>query len=77
MRVIFDVTGNGIFPWDMLRYDECFPYSPEEAAKFQGLDDEDRECTIRLATYSPDTAVRPSARRWATFGWTVTIVNVE
>ena len=29
-RIRFTVRGDGIFPFDMLRYDNCFPATPED-----------------------------------------------
>lgn len=74
-RVTFDVTGHGAFPWDMLRYDGCFPHTTEDATKL-GRDD-DQERTIRLAVYTWDKVHRPTPGRWASFGWTATVINSE
>lgn len=58
----FTVTGSGPFPFDMLRYDQCWPYESEDAAKMSG--DEIRSIVLqtdwkRVITY----------KRWSSFTW--------
>lgn len=57
----FYVRGRGHFPLDMLRYDECWPATGEDAAK---MDEKDLR-TIQLATIT-----RPTKARWSSFPWT-------
>ena len=61
----FTVTGRGMFPFDMLRYDLCWPASGGDAA---------------LLTYNDPHGLRhielkglkvPTPGRWASFGWNV------
>lgn len=47
----FVVCGRGAFPFDMLRYDCCWPTRSEDAARLQHDNREFRN--IRLSTYSP------------------------
>lgn len=77
----FEVEGGGDFPFDMLRYDRCSPFTSEDAASI-GLDPwEAREDTrkIRLVRftegYGKNYNDNPTVRRWASFGWKVTKVE--
>lgn len=65
-REVFEVTGRGAFPLDMLRYDEAFPTDVGD-----GLILNERR-TVRLAT---DRISGPTVGRWESFGWTVTLVD--
>ena len=68
-KYLFRVEGTGTFPFDMLRYDACWPA--------RGTD------VINLAwasSWSPVILLlqshrKPTADRWASFGWTVDIVS--
>ena len=66
----FKVTGSSLFPLDMLRYDQCFPYTAEDASKIGGdlLAD---ERTVTLAFYHPRRLPTITTARWKSFGWTV------
>jgi hypothetical protein len=68
----FTVTGYGRFPLDMLRYDRCTPARQEDVRKI--------EDTLRRYAAAPAVIeLRRHAdrcietRRWASFGWTVTV----
>jgi hypothetical protein len=64
----FDVVGSGYFPYDMLRYDRCWPAKESEAPKLNGrMKVNDR---IEMTGYS-----EPTVGRWQSFGWTV--INVR
>ena len=65
---LLTVEGRGDFPWDMLRYDRCVPYTGEDASKMDRISLETR--TIRLQMYSVVPA-GPTVDRWKSFGWTV------
>ncbi|CAB4130440.1 hypothetical protein UFOVP119_64 [uncultured Caudovirales phage] len=76
----FTVTGRGRFPVDMLRYDECFPRTGEDA-QAMNYDSESlagvREVrSVTLCTYARHGS-RPTAARWASFGWSVNMATVE
>jgi hypothetical protein len=67
------VRGNGPFPYDMLRYDACFPAQQEdvlamcqrERAGIPGL-----QRTVNLMTVTTARIKTPfHPARWATFGW--------
>ena len=60
----FEVCGDGgVVPTDMLRYDHCFPASPNG---FQP----NRSGRIELAAIAPKTW-KPTTDRWRSFGWLV------
>lgn len=67
-HVKFTVKGRGLFPVDMLRYDCCYPASPQDVNNMDGR--EPREVTLVTATVNP--LVGPTKGRWESFGWTVT-----
>lgn len=63
----FTVSGAGTFPFDMLRYDGCHPYSGDDVAALGS-----REIrSIRLSRHVEHKAVAPTHERWRLFGWTV------
>lgn len=63
----FTVDGRGQFPVDMLRYDQCHPIGPDDAANIQdGCRDHSRRVT--LGRWAASTWV-PTADRWASFCW--------
>lgn len=68
----FTVAGNGPFPMDMLRYDECWPQGAGDAAAI-ALDTtnlrarESRRCVV-LRT---DRKLGATIGRWRSFGWNV------
>lgn len=65
----FAVMGKGIFPLDMLRYDQCFPMSGADVEKME--DGDYREIrTVRLCACS-HVNYQPTEGRWSSFGWPV------
>ncbi len=72
-RYDFLVTGQGIFPIDMLRYDHCWPHGQEDAAKIDitlgsNRSREQRSVKITGVMY-------PTAERWQSFGWSVSDIT--
>ena len=69
----FEVMGRGHFPFDMLRYDHCFPRDTTSAQNMEVQPDvrhrEDR--TIRLIAHSSSKTWEPTIERWNSFGWGV------
>jgi len=70
------VTGTGEFPWDMLRYDACWPADSTEAYKmgvgFWGKDDAySRRRSIKLRSYRA-----PTVDRWSSFTWSVGVEDL-
>jgi len=68
---LFTVTGRGIFPFDMLRYDTCYPRHPEDAQRLVHQD----QRTVQLVMTTRTKDRRPTEGRWASFGWTVTDIT--
>lgn len=71
---IYEVTGNGQFPFDMLRYDRAWPNSGEDARKIgltDWLDTVHRSRTVRLHSNKS-----PTEGRWNSFGWSVEMVSL-
>lgn len=74
IRQEFYVVGDGIFPLDMLRYDNCFPASTDDCNRIglSILKPYKKTHTIKLVRlvdargYNP-----PTEGRWASFGWEV------
>lgn len=61
--ILFTVKGSGEFPFDMLRYDCCWPRCTDDiAAMLAGRGKRE----IRLATYS-----RVTHARWVSFNWNI------
>jgi len=79
----FEVTGRGGFPYDMLRYDRCYPtdtlsaqtmeihdeWAPDAAMRVKG----DR--TIKLRCIHSGKQWEPTKARWNSFGWGVTEIH--
>jgi hypothetical protein len=60
------VRGIGLFPFDMLRYDYCWPASERDSAKIENRGhSKTREITLR------SLAPEPTLARWKSFGWEV------
>lgn len=67
----FTVTGSGDFPFDMLRYDECWPYQSEDAVSVGSTPQISggahfKRRSVRLMTNNPHA---PTAGRWSSFTW--------
>ena len=61
----FTVRGRGQFPFDMLRYDQCWPKAEAPDVPALTRTAEERSLTL-LGTHSP------TVERWRSFGWRVT-----
>lgn len=75
-RHYFVVAGSGEFPGDMLRHDQCWPISEEDAGKvvrneFHLLTRRADFETERHVTLGSDSAHAPHIARWESFGWRV------
>ena len=67
----FWVVGSGLFPFDMLRYDHCFPYTETDSGvieKTTHRHSRSGPVSVMLETASPNA---PTVGRWESFGWTV------
>jgi len=70
----FTVMGKGEFPWDMLRTDQAFPATTEDAfAMPKPLDEEGRRMlrAVTLVTRTNRAHWLPTFDRWRSFGWMV------
>lgn len=61
----FTVEGTGRFPFDMLRYDSCWPASQIDVTR---MTDADYSGTRRVNLHSHKA---PSPERWDSFRWTI------
>jgi hypothetical protein len=57
------VTGRGVFPFDMLRYDRCYPADSNAAFNM------DRTQDLRFVKLN--SWLVPTIDRWSSFGWSV------
>jgi hypothetical protein len=62
----FMVKGDGYFPYDMLRYDACWPSTSDDVINL-GLG-EKRKVTL---TTIGNKDRKPTFARWESFGWKV------
>lgn len=63
------VTGHGIFPFDMMRYDACWPARGEDAARleWERMGERGRKLrSIKMYSYK-----EPTIDRWSSFLWSV------
>ena len=67
--VTFTVEGNHEFPFDMLRYDRCWPAREGEIASLAPHARSEMYRTTRRVTLCGLRA--PTADRWKSFGWKV------
>lgn len=73
----FTVTGSGPFPMDMLRYDQAWPMTTEDAQKItQSFDDPAGmvKWEVRL-TMAQKNKLAPTLERWKSFCCKVTEVT--
>lgn len=64
----FTVEGSGVFPFDMLRYDQCYPFDSESVAQLDPARPlrEPRQVTLVKSVQYP-----PTEARWQSFGWRI------
>lgn len=71
----FAVEGSGPFPFDMLRYDTCYPDNHEDVVKILCSATQDKQSTgiyrISLARRVESKKDLPTYKRWESFGWRV------
>lgn len=71
-HVYFKATGSGEFPYDMLRYDCCYPQTEASAHKLT-YSHEWRE--VYLVTAAREDGWIPCVARWRSQGWNVVDVT--
>lgn len=67
---VFVVEGGGDFPFDMLRYDQCYPASESDAHAMGH--ERTRQVTLIRCSVNPSP---PTFRRWDSFVWRVVSVD--
>ena len=67
----FVVEGSGRFPYDMLRYDQCWPMTSIDSAAMDYEPGETGRRRITLETFGDRFSVRPTTARWESFTWRV------
>lgn len=67
----YTVTGTGEFPVDMLRYDQAFPNTGDDARMISATRCID-SVGITLRSIKP-----PTVDRWKSFGWAITTPATE
>lgn len=65
----FLVTGRGEFPFDMLRYDSCFPVDAGTPGLYSVSNRNVR--AIKMASWQRNKYWAPTTGRWSSFGWSV------
>lgn len=69
----FTVTGEGPFPFDMLRHDLCYPKSETDSHRLERTTRrEDRGQPHRITLIS---SKHPTEERWGSFGWALESVE--
>lgn len=62
----FTVQGSGEFPYDMLRYDECWPWYGEDSSRLSAHHRDRRRVVLMSCSQTA-----PTDERWKSFGWQV------
>lgn len=68
------VIGDGSFPFDMLRYDQCFPACCEHCSWHLEGDENEEERIVILGRYMRQSD-RWTPDRWEHFGWNLMVYN--
>ncbi len=68
----FTVEGKYDFPFDMLRYDQCWPKSESDSAVIERSTIPRQRRPFRVTLQGID---EPTEARWQSFGWRVTEVR--
>ena len=65
----FVVEGSGEFPFDMLRYDACYPLNERDSYKLRSSSDV--QCRRRVVLKSLNHPT--TSGRWESYGWRVVV----
>jgi len=79
-RQEFEVKGKGDIPFDMLRYDYCYPATSEDAVNLASSWYSDRPLdtrTIKLRRIVFGAKTMPTTARWKSFGWVVVLDSIH
>lgn len=72
----FTITPTGLsklgatVPFDMLRYDACFPLGSQDAARLEAIARREGAQPVNLGAYHQGAQWKPEEGRWQSFGWT-------
>ncbi len=74
----FAAVGRGVFPFDMLRYDQAFPAtegedSPKLAVGLYGVDEAFKKPRVVVLCVNWEKHYRNTPGRWESFGWRVSL----
>ena len=70
------VSGYGVFPIDMLRYDACVPRNKWDASAIeQAFEDFTYQRKWKSVNVQGHGHAGPTGERWRSFGWTVTYLD--
>jgi hypothetical protein len=67
----FTVEGAWPFPYDMLRYDCCYPASEQQSAIFEQLGRETTRAGVVTIELVARRRFAPTSARWESFCWKV------
>ena len=70
----FTVEGIGVFPFDMLRYDCCYPLTSSDSLEMEPGRGKRRKVVL---TREADRLWTPTVGRWSSFLWKVTDHTVD
>lgn len=69
---VFTVVGDGLFPFDMLRYDICYPKREADSSVIEKTTRRGERGPHRVTLASSKA---PTEERWGSFGWAVESVE--
>jgi hypothetical protein len=69
-------VGDGSFPFDMLRHDECFPACCDHCSWLLDGDENEEKRVVILGRYMQQSS-RWSPDLWAHYGWTLTLDDLR
>ena len=70
------VSGVGLFPIDMLRYDQAIPATEEDANRITRSHDVRAGDRLTQQIVRLDAYKTPTPGRWTSFGWRIDLVEV-
>jgi len=76
-RQVFEVEGCGRVPYDMLRYDRCWPADEPTAHRIEKARADNTVRRFRLIRYVADDTHEPCVPRWAGFGWKIVAGSIH
>lgn len=65
----FTVEGEGIFPFDMLRYDSCWPFTEQYDSSAMRVTMYGEVPKLRRVVLVTKSENSPTPARWESFGW--------